>query len=512
MTLSRSFLTRVPFNVLIYSNRNFPAAGMFLPLAAAANVGKNISWLSSAATRASIHQALQTRANLADITGKSGSQMMTASTLGTILGMGISSIVGTDPMYLIGVFSVLSSIHLGSVYMSMKSVALPTLSPCRMELALLPYLLTRSMSNSEAGSSQKSDAESAISSEFSTLPGSAIAKSLEPTVEESIFSPQQVSKIEGILHPYLFPSYWYKRQSPTKTESFSETIPRITKPQAQSLSGLFDTLDPRKCHRMYSIPRHNYISIRVNPDIHLAPRDFPKFLGDAVDYQHTCVAKEMHGSGTSTYSDAEDDHSKRFEPQAGDHDKSSADKKLKNVETHSVKDGFRANSCLGDVGVVKKSPAMYVLCPLVIDRDGSWLTRKFTNLTSKNPTLRKLLVFLPERKGLHGSEYDLNDRTMENRDHSVKEIGIFYTKSATNRDVLRGYVHALLLRRKIQISDKETISTHDFRRMSLEASTLLDQDLDTLVSMLEKEGWWTTQPVLERNIDARISVHCEKVT
>ena len=44
--------------------------GLFLPLAALANVGKNIAWLSASATRAGVHQALALHGNLADVTGK----------------------------------------------------------------------------------------------------------------------------------------------------------------------------------------------------------------------------------------------------------------------------------------------------------------------------------------------------------------------------------------------------------------------------------------------------------
>ena len=54
------------------------APGAFLPIAALANVGKNISWLSASATRAGLHQALASRGNLADVTGKAGSQSIAA--------------------------------------------------------------------------------------------------------------------------------------------------------------------------------------------------------------------------------------------------------------------------------------------------------------------------------------------------------------------------------------------------------------------------------------------------
>lgn len=46
------------------------APGAFLPLAALANVGKNVAWLSASATRAGVHQALALHGNLADVTAK----------------------------------------------------------------------------------------------------------------------------------------------------------------------------------------------------------------------------------------------------------------------------------------------------------------------------------------------------------------------------------------------------------------------------------------------------------
>jgi hypothetical protein len=62
------------------------APAYFLPMAAIANIGKNISFLSASASRAAIHKSFAIHENLADITAKSGSQTVLASLVGTSLG------------------------------------------------------------------------------------------------------------------------------------------------------------------------------------------------------------------------------------------------------------------------------------------------------------------------------------------------------------------------------------------------------------------------------------------
>jgi hypothetical protein len=61
----------------------------FLPLASLANIGKNISFLSSSATRSVIHKSFVKDDNLADITVRTGSQNIFASILGTTIGISL---------------------------------------------------------------------------------------------------------------------------------------------------------------------------------------------------------------------------------------------------------------------------------------------------------------------------------------------------------------------------------------------------------------------------------------
>ena len=112
---------------------------LFLPLASAANIGKNVAWLSASASRACIHRSFCREENLADITAKANSQTIAASLVGTALGIGLSYAVGPDVLQLLGVFAVLSCLHLGSTYVSLCRVPLNTINDQRGERAMLTY-------------------------------------------------------------------------------------------------------------------------------------------------------------------------------------------------------------------------------------------------------------------------------------------------------------------------------------------------------------------------------------
>ncbi|CAK4078020.1 unnamed protein product [Aphanomyces euteiches] len=111
----------------------------FLPMAATANVAKNISWLSASATRAGFHYSFAQRENLADITAKAGSQSIASSIAGTALGIAISPIVGTSTVHVAAAFGVLSCLNLFSIYKSLSVVALRTLNQQRLHLIVDEY-------------------------------------------------------------------------------------------------------------------------------------------------------------------------------------------------------------------------------------------------------------------------------------------------------------------------------------------------------------------------------------
>ena len=115
-----------------------PAA--FLPLAVAANVCKNVAWLSASAARAGLHSALAVHGNLADVTAKAGSQTMASSTAGMLLAAALAPSLGGAPSAMLAAFAVCSAAHLACVYLSLRRVVLPSLSQQRLALALEPAL------------------------------------------------------------------------------------------------------------------------------------------------------------------------------------------------------------------------------------------------------------------------------------------------------------------------------------------------------------------------------------
>ncbi|KAF8937455.1 vitamin B6 photo-protection and homoeostasis-domain-containing protein [Dissophora ornata] len=75
----------------------------FLVIASISNIGKNMAWLASSATRAQMNKTFALRDNLGDITGKSGSQTTAAGLVGTGLGVVIAALmshVSQDPTVL----------------------------------------------------------------------------------------------------------------------------------------------------------------------------------------------------------------------------------------------------------------------------------------------------------------------------------------------------------------------------------------------------------------------------
>ncbi|KAJ3080999.1 hypothetical protein HDU99_006842, partial [Rhizoclosmatium hyalinum] len=57
---------------------------LFVPIASISNIGKNIGWLASSASRAAIHKGFTLQDNLGDVTAKSGAQSTMAGLLGTL--------------------------------------------------------------------------------------------------------------------------------------------------------------------------------------------------------------------------------------------------------------------------------------------------------------------------------------------------------------------------------------------------------------------------------------------
>jgi hypothetical protein len=175
---------------------------LFLPLAAIANVGKNVSWLSASATRAGIHQVLSLRGNLADVTGKAGSQSIAASTAGTILGVTLSPLIGSDPTHILIAFAICSLCHLTCIFKGLRIIVLPTLNEQRLRIATANYL---ALSGGDAAGLQTPERSNTCSDRTS------LVSEVDQQARHSfvaILSPVEVAKVERFVPWYgmhLFP-------------------------------------------------------------------------------------------------------------------------------------------------------------------------------------------------------------------------------------------------------------------------------------------------------------------
>jgi hypothetical protein len=128
-------------NVLEICTAFFPA--YFLPIAAIANMGKNISFLASSASRASIHRSFAKEENLADITAKTGSQNILSSFAGTSLGIAVSAYCGNDIMQTCACFSVLSLSSLAFTFSALRYATITALTQDRLDYILDDYFVHR---------------------------------------------------------------------------------------------------------------------------------------------------------------------------------------------------------------------------------------------------------------------------------------------------------------------------------------------------------------------------------
>lgn len=152
-----------------------PAA--FLPVAAAANVLKNIAWLSSSATRASLHQSLARTGNLADVTAKAGAQTIGGATAGTALGVLLSAYLGAGAENLPAIastFAGLSIVNLALVQQSLKGTVIPSLAPHRLWLACEGALQSSGEGQGAALPSARSPHDAAAREQFMPFQGDAL--------------------------------------------------------------------------------------------------------------------------------------------------------------------------------------------------------------------------------------------------------------------------------------------------------------------------------------------------
>ncbi|KAL9325514.1 hypothetical protein ACSQ67_006159 [Phaseolus vulgaris] len=111
---------------------------LFLPLACAANVVKNVAAVTSTSTRTPIYKAFAKGENIGDVTAKGEC----VGNIADLLGTGFSILLAKRNPSLLTTFSLLSCGYILSSYREVKSVVLHTLNCARFSVAVESFLKT----------------------------------------------------------------------------------------------------------------------------------------------------------------------------------------------------------------------------------------------------------------------------------------------------------------------------------------------------------------------------------
>lgn len=111
---------------------------LFLPLACAANVAKNVAAVTSTSTRTPIYKAFAKGENIGDVTAKGEC----VGNIADLLGTGLSVMMARRNPSLITTFSILSCGYVFSSYQEVKSIVMRTLNRARLAVAIDTYLKT----------------------------------------------------------------------------------------------------------------------------------------------------------------------------------------------------------------------------------------------------------------------------------------------------------------------------------------------------------------------------------
>ncbi|KAG2331689.1 hypothetical protein Bca4012_018755 [Brassica carinata] len=114
------------------------APHLFLPLACAANVVKNVAAVTSTSTRTPIYKAFAKGENIGDVTAKGECVANVADLIGT----GFSILISKRNPSLVTTFGLLSCGYLMSSYQEVRSVVLHTLNRARFTVAVESFLKT----------------------------------------------------------------------------------------------------------------------------------------------------------------------------------------------------------------------------------------------------------------------------------------------------------------------------------------------------------------------------------
>ncbi|MQL77223.1 hypothetical protein Taro_009629 [Colocasia esculenta] len=124
---------------------------LFLPLACAANVAKNVAAVTSTSTRAPIYKAYAKGENIGDVTAKGEC----VANIADLLGTGLSILISKRNPSLVASFALLSCGYIFSSYQEVRSVVLHTLNRARFSVAVDTFLETGQVPSLVEGNSKE---------------------------------------------------------------------------------------------------------------------------------------------------------------------------------------------------------------------------------------------------------------------------------------------------------------------------------------------------------------------
>ncbi|KAG1328227.1 putative protein root UVB sensitive 6 [Cocos nucifera] len=124
---------------------------LFLPLACAANVAKNVAAVTSTSTRTPIYKAYAKGENIGDVTAKGEC----VGNIADLLGTGLSILISKRNPSLLASFAFLSCGYVFSSYQEVKSVVLNTLNRARFTVAVESFIKTGQVPSLKEGNSKE---------------------------------------------------------------------------------------------------------------------------------------------------------------------------------------------------------------------------------------------------------------------------------------------------------------------------------------------------------------------
>ncbi|CAM9150574.1 unnamed protein product [Phaeothamnion confervicola] len=179
----RSSLLYATANGLEIVTYIFPAS--FLILAAAANSLKQVSMLTSSATRNTIYRSFARGENIGDITAKGEAQIAVVDLLGMLSGVAITRAVGTSRLSIGCAYVVLSCVDIFAIYNEIRSVVFTILNYERTDMLITEFLAS--------GAGDCGGRRGAAAASAAAAAAAAEARPARVAKRENVFRPARIS-------------------------------------------------------------------------------------------------------------------------------------------------------------------------------------------------------------------------------------------------------------------------------------------------------------------------------